>query len=62
MKVILIQNGKIYGIEPYFNYEVQIGTIIKKEIIPSHGYFFPHPFGRIMKHIANRMKYSFNNN
>jgi len=62
MKVILIQNGKIFGIEPYFGKEVQIGSIFKKEIRPAHGYFFPHPFGKIMKRFARNMKYQFNNN
>ncbi len=55
---------RIFAYEPYFGKKVWVGTINHKlrEIYPSHGYFYPHKYGKLMKNVAKQMGYTFNNN
>lgn len=50
--------------EPYFECKVPTAKINHelKEVRPSHGYFMPHPYGKLNKKLADRLGYSFNNN
>lgn len=56
-------NDRIEGFEPYFNTFVWVGRInhAKKEISPSHGYFYPHNYGKRMKAKAKKLGYTFKN-
>lgn len=55
---------RIFAYEPYFGEDVWVGTIYhdKREICPSHGYFYPHKYGKLMKKLADELGYYFNNN
>ena len=57
------KNIIIYGYEPYFQRNVEVGFIMpdKKVIKPSHGYFFPHPYGKKMKAVAKKIGFVFDN-
>ena len=45
---------RIYAYEPYFDKDVWVGVIDydKRVIYPTHGYFYPHKYGKLMKKIA----------
>ena len=51
----------ILGFEPYFNDFVVVGTINHntKRIRPTHGYFYPHKYGKRMKAMAKKLNYTF---
>jgi len=59
-----IQGNKIMAYEPYFEKDVQVASIYpsQKMIIPSHGYFMPHKYGKMSKKYADSIDYEFNNN
>lgn len=44
--------------------EIWIATIFhrQKTIYPTHGYFYPHRYGKLVKKYAEQINYIFNNN
>ena len=54
----------IFAYEPVFNIIVKIGLINNKTkvVTPSHGYFYPHIYGKTMKNFAKNNGFTFNNN
>ena len=63
MRTFRENENKILNFEPYFNDYVITATIChnSKEIKPSHGYFYPHKYGKINKLVAKKLGYTFNN-
>ncbi len=59
-----LKENKILRYEPYFNERVATAIINHelKEIRPTHGYFYPHKYGKMNKQLAKKIGYSFNNN
>lgn len=55
---------RIYAYEPYFGKDVWVGVLDydKREVSPTHGYFYPHKYGKLMKKMAEEMRFTFNNN
>jgi len=53
----------LLGWEPYFEKYRRVATIFHslKEVIPCHGYFYPHKYGVISKKYAKKIGYKFNN-
>ena len=54
----------IYAYEPYFKSDVWVGVMDydRREVRPTHGYFYPHKYGKLMKKMAEQMRFTFNNN
>ena len=54
---------RLYAYEPRLNRKVWVGTIDhnKRYISPTHGYFYPHKYGKLMQKLAYAMGYAFNN-
>jgi hypothetical protein len=63
-KGLKIVGNEILGYEPFFEKDVTVATINneKQEVSPTHGYYYPHKYGKITKEYANLLGYTFNNN
>lgn len=45
----------VYGYEPYFGKHIKIGKCVDNVVTPSHGYFYPHKYGKFLKKYAKQI-------